>query len=126
MSTTSLSDIASPSNDAAQAAGGASSPPGLSIWTVTVGSRPSRARFALPDLAAVNSLIVQLAACSQQQQQQQFSIAAPSSSSPSVASLWQESKPGMAAAHVGHHEPDDKEDNSRDGGKLIGEPTMHS
>lgn len=55
---TSITEIASPgSSDFGGSSFGGSS---LSIYTVTVGEKTTKARYYLPDLAAVNSLIVKL------------------------------------------------------------------
>jgi len=104
----------------------------LSIWTVTVGNKPSRARFELPDLAAVNSIIVQLAACQQQLQHSAITTAAASPS-------WIDSKLADGGAehrsiHSDLREMDDKDENGHNansgGGKVkeeqTGAPTMHS
>ena len=53
----SLSDLGSPSSEASSHFASVAAP---SIYTVTVGQHPSRARYALPDLQAVNRLILQL------------------------------------------------------------------
>ena len=69
-----VSDVASPSSEAGSGVSFSSSTshfPQLNIYTVTVGHRPSRARFALPDLHAVNSLIVQLSGRTAHSQQPQ-------------------------------------------------------
>ena len=70
-STQSLSDMLSPAGSSmgsptaadfgASASQPLSAPAPLSIYTVTVGDRPSKARYSVPDLASVNSLIIQLA-----------------------------------------------------------------
>ena len=57
----------------------------LSIFTVTVGDKPSKARYSLPNLTAVNSLIVQLA--HQQHSQQQQPAQSPSASPPSRSAV---------------------------------------
>ena len=79
-STQSLNDMLSPAGSST--ADFSSSPTGqlhsLSVYTVTVGEKPSKARYSLPDLTTVNSLIVQLA----HQHQQQYTGQSPSQSSP--------------------------------------------
>ena len=63
MSTQSLNEMLSPAGSEFGSTGTLSS---LNIFTVTVGDKASRARYSLPDLTAVNSLIVQLAHAQQQ------------------------------------------------------------
>ena len=60
MSTQSLTEMLSPAGSEF-GAGSTGQLSSLNIFTVTVGEKPSKARYSIPDLTAANSLIVQLA-----------------------------------------------------------------
>ena len=82
-STQSLTEMLSPAGSSTTDFGASSTQPlsSLSIYTVTVGDKPSKARYSLPDLTAVNSLIVQLA------HQQQQPAHSPTASPPSRTAM---------------------------------------
>jgi len=62
LSTQSLNDMLSPAGSSIDfTSGGSGAVTALHIYTVTVGERPSKARYSLPDLSAFNALIAQLA-----------------------------------------------------------------
>ena len=82
-STQSLTEMLSPAGGSTTDFGASASVgpvAALAVYTVTVGDKPSKARYSLADLTAVNSLIVQLA---HQQPQQHFAGQSPTASPPS-------------------------------------------